>query len=407
MHLVTAVNALLGSAVLLVLIIIDYVSKYNTDGYQRKLFLTLLITTLAAMAADFVYLLIHATAGKAAPLVLHISLIAYYLFQVLAYFYVFLFVDYITFKDQQRTQNAKIFVWIFNALHFAVLLLNLKWPFYYYLGLDNSFHYGGLYVVRIAFSFLPVVFALADIFSQRKNFKASSLALMLFFVFLTVTGSAFDIFYSTISLVWPCFTAAQLYAYFFVIRSDSKLDALTGLGNRFSFNEFINKLDNPRRLEFHQPFRPRRRRLESPLLKKLKNAEAYSVVIIDMDHFKEINDTLGHLEGDNALRDMALIIKNSVRQSDFAARYGGDEFVLATRVGHDVSALLGRIQAAIEELNRENKRPYKLEISYGCDVWDPASGETINNFLKHIDSLMYQHKNERRRQSDKKEAGIS
>jgi diguanylate cyclase (GGDEF)-like protein len=403
MHLTAALNVVLGSAVLIILIIIDYIRKYNTDSYQRELFLSLLFFTFAAMAVDFVFLLIHGNPDTGITFILKISLLLYYFFQVLAYFHVFLFVDYITFKNQRRTELVKTAVGVLNGLHLVILLANDKWPFYYYVAPGNTFHYGNLYFIRLVISFLPVLFAVIDIFSQFKNFKKSSLVLILFFLFFTGTASLFDIIYRTVSLVWPCFSAGLLYTYFFIIQNDSKIDALTGLGNRYSFNEFINKLDNSKRYEFHNPFRPRRRRLESYPFKRRKSPEAYAVVMIDMDHFKEINDTLGHLEGDNALRDMAQIIKNCIRQSDFAARYGGDEFVLATRAEHNVAALLNRMQAAIDELNAKNERPYKLQISYGFDVYSAASGMSINDFLKHIDSLMYKHKNERRRLSDKKE----
>jgi diguanylate cyclase (GGDEF)-like protein len=183
--------------------------------------------------------------------------------------------------------------------------------------------------------------------------------------------------------------------YFFIIQTDSKIDALTGLGNRNSFNEFVSKLSAAGGIHSRPKFPEQR------LFKRKSPFDSYSIVMIDMDHFKAINDTLGHLEGDNALRDMAGIIKNCVRNSDFAARYGGDEFILAVRAEYDIVSLLGRIQAAIDDLNAKNERPYKLQISYGHDVYNVHSGISITDFLKHIDGLMYKHKNERRRSSDK------
>jgi diguanylate cyclase (GGDEF)-like protein len=158
---------------------------------------------------------------------------------------------------------------------------------------------------------------------------------------------------------------------------DSKIDSLTGIGNRYSFNEFIHQVSG-------------------------QNAkQSYSVVMIDMDHFKAINDTLGHLEGDNALRDMAVIIKGCIRHSDFAARYGGDEFVLATQKESDITRLMERIQQAIDNQNEKNVRPYKIQISYGYDMFTPNSDQSIEAFLSHIDSLMYKHKAAKRRSTDR------
>jgi diguanylate cyclase (GGDEF)-like protein len=177
-------------------------------------------------------------------------------------------------------------------------------------------------------------------------------------------------------------TSALLYSYFFILKADFKIDALTGIGNRYAFNEFIANLS------------------------RHTTKQAYAIVMIDMDHFKAINDTLGHLEGDNALRDMAAIIKGSLRHKDFAARYGGDEFVVAVKADSDINRIMERIQAAIDNQNSKNIRPYKIEISYGIDVFATHGNQSIEEFLVHIDSLMYKDKAEhRRRHMDQQAAG--
>jgi diguanylate cyclase (GGDEF)-like protein len=219
---------------------------------------------------------------------------------------------------------------------------------------------------------------LYDIIFSFKDFNKTQHALTLIFLFLIGIGLSIDNIIGTITLIWPCFTAALLYAYFFIIRTDSKIDSLTGIGNRYAFSEFIDKLGS----------------------QNVK--ESYSVVMIDMDHFKEINDTLGHAEGDNALRDMAAIIQGCIRHSDFAARYGGDEFVLAVRAEYDIEKLINRIKRAMEIQNEKHIRPYTLEMSYGYDVYTAGQSRSINEFLNHVDSLMYQHKAARRR---KKQGG--
>jgi diguanylate cyclase (GGDEF)-like protein len=404
MHFASAMNIVFGSLLLVVLMFVDYIRKYNTDSYQRGLFLHILLFTFIAMAADFVYFLTAGLPGQLVHYTLNISVFSYYFFQVLAYFYVALFSDYIAFKNRKRTDRIKTAAWIFTALHFALLLLNFGRNYYFYISAGNVFYHGSMYIIRMVISFTPVLIALFDVAVLLKTSRTNTntVSLILLFVVLTTTGSTLDILGKTNSLVWPCFVTAILYAYFFIVRCDSKIDSLTGLGNRYSFNEFIDKLSGTRR-EFRLPFRPRRRGGETDLRKKRKASEAYSIIMIDMDHFKEINDTLGHLEGDNALKDMSNIIKNCIRHSDFAARYGGDEFVLATRTEYDASGLLQRMQSAIDELNAKKERPYTLEISYGYDVYSADSNISVNDFLRHIDSLMYKHKNERRRKSDREQ----
>ena len=183
-----------------------------------------------------------------------------------------------------------------------------------------------------------------------------------------------DIITRITSLVWPCMSAAILYIYFFIIKSDSKIDSLTGIGNRYSFNEFMNKLSTQ------------------------NITEDYTIAMLDLDRFKEINDTLGHLEGDNALRDTAAIIRSCIRHSDFAARYGGDEFILAAKAENDIQRIVDRINEAINTQNRMRVRPYQLYMSYGYDVYTTNSGRSIQDFIAHVDSLMYKNKEARRKE---------
>jgi diguanylate cyclase (GGDEF)-like protein len=368
-----AINATFGPCLLITLIFADYLRKYKTDSFLRNLFFGLLGISLAAIFCNFVHLLIEGIPGKEIRSVLAIVAAGCFFFRVAAYYFVFAFIDYLSYKDAARTRIILRIILGITVFHVFLLALNVPSGYYFYISEDNRLRYGNQHFIRIILSYLPALFAIIEIFISPKKFKKYQSILVFLFLIFTGVGSILDILFDTISLIWPWLVSMYLYSYFFIITSDFRIDSLTGLGNRFSFNEFIEKLS------------------------KSTAQESWSVVMIDMDHFKEINDTLGHPEGDNALRDMAAIIKGSVRHSDFAARYGGDEFVLAARAEFDILKLMERIQEAIDIQNEKNYRPYKLAMSYGCDTYTTNSGRHINDFLKHIDELMYK---EKQRKSD-------
>jgi diguanylate cyclase (GGDEF)-like protein len=382
MQLTIALNAILGSALIIVLIFVNYVRKFNTDSFQRLVFCSLLLFTFISMTSNFAYLLLEGTPGRAVYVSLYAFAIVDYIFQVLAYYYIIIFIDYMVFKDQKRTGTITAVLYMFVFIHALVLALNFKHRFYFDISEgSNIFNPGEKYYLRIIINYCPIIFAVYDLATSQTKFRKSFLFMMFLLLIFPFAGSTVDLVFGPVKIIWPCITAALLYAYFFIIQSDTRLDSLTGIGNRYSFNEFTDRLS------------------------RRNTGESWVIVMIDMDHFKEINDTLGHKEGDNALRDMAGIIKKCIRGTDFAARYGGDEFVLAVKMENNIEAFMRRMQEGIDQHNAKQIRPFKLEMSYGHDVFTADGSKKIDEFLAHIDSLMYNHKRERRRSSDRKTGG--
>jgi diguanylate cyclase (GGDEF)-like protein len=328
------------------------------------------------MLSDFLYLNVSGKPGKFWYYSLYFINTVYFIFQNLSYYLVVVFIDYLAYKDMNRTRKFFFFMGVILSINAILLAVNIPFGFYFFISEDNFFVRGDKYYLRLIISYFVIIFGIGDLFVSSKYLKRSQVYLIIFFSLLSGIGAALDLILNSGNLIWPCFSAAFLYLYFFIIRADSSLDNLTGIGNRYSFNQFIDKLN------------------------RQNTKQSYSIIMIDMDEFKKINDTYGHPEGDNALRDMAAIIKGCIRYTDFAARYGGDEFVLAIKAEHDAEVLLARLQAAIETHNNKNIRPYKIQISYGWDMFTTNSGRSIENFLAHIDSLMYRHKAEQRRRSD-------
>jgi diguanylate cyclase (GGDEF)-like protein/PAS domain S-box-containing protein len=119
---------------------------------------------------------------------------------------------------------------------------------------------------------------------------------------------------------------------------------------------------------------------------------------IDLDGMKWINDNLGHKEGDNALIELAAVLKETFRLSDIIARMGGDEFaVLAIDIPEgNVDIHMARLQDQIDMHNGRDNRQYKLSISVGCSCYDPANSCTIDELMASADERMYIEKKRKR-----------
>jgi len=112
----------------------------------------------------------------------------------------------------------------------------------------------------------------------------------------------------------------------------------------------------------------------------------------DLDDLKAINDSHGHLEGDQALMDTANILCRTFRESDIIARLGGDEFVVLITEPSDVKIILRRLRQTLERHNTRGGRAYQIALSIGMAHYNPLFPSTIEELVRQADSSMYEHK---------------
>jgi diguanylate cyclase (GGDEF)-like protein len=149
-------------------------------------------------------------------------------------------------------------------------------------------------------------------------------------------------------------------------------DELTGLSNRRGFMQLAQQQLNLAKRTGH----------------------GLVLIFVDMDGMKRINDTYGHNEGDQALIDLAHILKETFREADIIARIGGDEFtVLAAEIGKsDIDLPIVRLKEKIDAHNEHGGRRYNLSVSVGVASYDPESPCTIDELLARADASMYRQK---------------
>jgi diguanylate cyclase (GGDEF)-like protein len=124
-----------------------------------------------------------------------------------------------------------------------------------------------------------------------------------------------------------------------------------------------------------------------------------SVLMIDIDHFKKINDTYGHQAGDAVLANLAATIKRRLRETDVLARYGGEEFVLIATPMELPGALIlaERIRALVESTPLEhNGRRISVTVSIGISTWTPSLKEDFEELVRLADGALYRAKEEGR-----------
>jgi len=116
----------------------------------------------------------------------------------------------------------------------------------------------------------------------------------------------------------------------------------------------------------------------------------FGLLMIDLDDFKEINDTYGHLAGDLVLKNVASTIKKTLRNEDYLGRYGGEEFliILTNPTLKNARLCANRIKKIIEDLNIEfNNQKIKVTISIGASIYCPD--ESLDTILARSDKALY------------------
>ncbi|MBN8225930.1 diguanylate cyclase [Corallococcus macrosporus] len=161
----------------------------------------------------------------------------------------------------------------------------------------------------------------------------------------------------------------------------AQTDALTGLAN----------------------FRALSVRLEDEFKRALRYGYALSVVVIDLDHLKAINDGMGHDVGNRAILALATLMQGNLRESDFAARFGGDEFVvlLPHQTSMEAAVFAERLRSELRGVNVQRgdgrPAPFGLSISVGvADHTADSPRESTEALLKAADAALYEAKREGR-----------
>ncbi|MGA9046161.1 EAL domain-containing protein [Sulfuricurvum sp.] len=156
-------------------------------------------------------------------------------------------------------------------------------------------------------------------------------------------------------------------------------------------------------LAYHDPLTmlPNRAKLKLQLESRFEHSVStpFALMFLDLDNFKNINDTMGHKIGDSILIEVSDRLRESVGKYDFCARFGGDEFVILLQDAdsQSVSAMAERLIQTFKEPFRINKMDFFLSSSIGIVLY-PLDASSAEDLIKHADTAMYEAKNKGKNQ---------
>lgn len=293
-----------------------------------------------------------------------------YIINIAAVFSWTLYVDYKLFEDSQRIRRRGR-VLILPAL--AVLVMaaaNLFTPVFFQITAANRYARTRLAFLPFLVSFSYLVYAEILIYTNRNNTRRYLFFPSILFLVTLIAASILQALFYGVSLMWVALAISLVSVYINVQCEFSSVDALSGVYTRQYLDSHLRQITAARTAD-----------------------GSVAGVMIDLDRFKSINDTFGHLAGDQAIQAAGRILRGASSRTDLVARYGGDEFVILTDIHGpgDTDALIRRITDGFRRFNESGGAPYHLSFSVGTSVFSP-SRETTDDFLKAMDMAMYENK---------------
>jgi diguanylate cyclase (GGDEF)-like protein len=263
----------------------------------------------------------------------------------------------------------------------VIYIVNLFTPIVFIINEQNQY-------TRIVGS----VFLLGSSFhgaAAMRNSRNYQFFPVFYFEIFTFSGVVLQMLFYGISLIYSFSAIALVGVYFEIQKEYSYVDPLSGAYNRQYMNVYLYALC---------------REYQESESKRMNTTLA--CLLLDVDGFKKINDTYGHLAGDQAIRDIGGILRASAPEKAVCARYGGDEFVMILEVKdiHELDEVTERIQTRRRALNATGVNPYQLHFSIGRTEYNPEE-DTPDILLKRLDNLMYIEKRKRHAKRDAMEAG--
>lgn len=355
----------IGFLILMVLLISSYLVRQRKLLSDRVFYLMSVITAFSCIAEMSAFILDGYTFSGARPLSFFLDSITY-VNNIFVSILWALYVDLRLYNNKEHAKKTAVIICPPAIIGLIGIIVNLKVPIIFSLNEKNIYHREAFSTFYFLITFFYLVASVVINIRHSKKVGKTRFFPIWTFLFPIVICTTAQFFVYGISLGW-CSVAIGLVSMHMNLQNElAYLDPLTKLYNRNYLEHLMNQL--------------------------MHNHSHMSGIMLDMDHFKAINDTYGHSVGDEALIDAAQILSGSVPSGVIPVRFAGDEFILLTPGGSEkeLDEIIGYIRMAERNFNDSGKRPYKLSFSIGTSIYTGTSN--VDSFLNEMDEKMYQEK---------------
>lgn len=307
------------------------------------------------------------TFSLARPLAVWVNVLVFVLGVAMSYLWT-CYVDYKIFEDYGRLRRIYRLAAIPGLIVCLMAAANLFTDVFFGISSDNVYYRTPLFFLPylVSYGYLTYGAILTDLYRR----KADRYLFMpvIFFLLPVYLGSLIQFFNYGVALIWVSVALGLTFLYVNLQNEESFLDALTKLYNR---NYLLHYMEH--------------------MSERFQKGKRLTGIMLDINGFKSINDTYGHMKGDGVLRDMGEVLLRSVGNRAAVAQYGGDEFIILIEdpAENDVQKIRENIAAELEAYNGLHKLPLAISLSAGIAEFDKIG---IYEFFREMDRKMYEEK---------------
>ena len=357
-----------GTGAFLVLFLLLYrIRIAQTNQFDEKAYNFMLIVTFIATINETLSFIIDARPGFIFHILQYISnTISSASSGIIGYCWC-LFVEYHIHRNFKRIKKKSRILAVPLIIATILIFINLLGTgIIFDISKENVYTRGPMNFILYIFVFVYYIESIYTVQKAKNDSILVEFFPIYFFIIPCMIGTMIQGFFFGISTIWLCVAIAFILVYIEIQISISFIDDLSGLYNRKYMNHYLNKLQN----------------------NKTKHVYGF---LLDVNDFKVINDTYGHLSGDRAIIHIGKILQNTVGNGCVAIRMGGDEFVIFAilKSNEEALALKKHIEQNVRQFNIHSKEPFHLSFSIGIAKY---SGN-IDTFLSAMDDSMYEAKN--------------
>ena len=351
---------------------------YKYD-FEQKLYTYLIFINAFMLTIDIIRMYADGKSGNLMyTLNLTAAILTFVCTPIIAMFWS-IYVDYKIFINRKKIKKEIKFMAIISVVNLIILIVSslglLGGKIVFSIDANNVYHRGELHKVPIILSYIYIMYSVISIEKNRKIMDESDYKSLRVFSVPPIIGGIIQSLLSGVKLTWISMTLSIFIIFANLQNNLLHVDVLTGLYNRRNLEKYLTNVF----LQFN-------------------NCKVIGGILLDINDFKDINDKYGHDEGDRALVALAKILKTSFEREDFVFRYAGDEFVVVCEVEDfkELESRIKKLDLAIDDFNSTSSKPYEISVSRGYDVFLSNSRITDEAFIRKIDALMYQDKEEYR-----------